>query len=68
MHVFNGTDPLSWVYREKLFFSINRLSEPEKLVIVGVSFDEIARHWFRWMDKLTPSGVGLISANFQDDY
>lgn len=54
MPIFEGTDPDGWVFRVERYFSINRLSEEEKVEVTAVCFDGEALAWFNGK-----KGVGL---------
>ena len=54
MPIFCGENPEGWIFRAELFFEINRLTEAERMMAVGVSFEEEALAWFRWVDARTP--------------
>ena len=54
MPVFNGECPKGWIFKAKHFCEMHRLSEMEKLMATGVSFEDEALAWYRWTDASTP--------------
>ena len=54
MPLFCGENLEGWIFRAELFFEINRLTEAERMMAAGVSFEEEALAWFRWVDARTP--------------
>ena len=42
-----------WIFRAELFFEMNQLTEMEKMIAAGVSFEDEALAWFRWVDAQT---------------
>ena len=46
MPIFNGENLDDWIFRVERYFSINRLTEEEKIVAVGVSVNGDALSWF----------------------
>ena len=46
MPIFNGENLDDWIFRVERYFSINRLTEVEKIVAVGVSVNGDALSWF----------------------
>lgn len=55
MPVFEGENPDGWIYRSERFFSLNRMSESEKL--------EIGGHQPRWRG---PSVVPMAGQSARD--
>ncbi|KOM41166.1 hypothetical protein LR48_Vigan04g136400 [Vigna angularis] len=50
--IFEGSDPLNWIYRADKFFELQGVSEEEKLRLAYISMEGIAGHWFRfWREK-----------------
>lgn len=54
MPVFEGVGPDNWVLRVERYFSINHLTEDEKVEAVAVCFDGEALAWFQWEEKRKP--------------
>ena len=40
MPIFSGENPKGWIFRAELFFEMNHLSEMEKMMATGVSFED----------------------------
>lgn len=52
--VFDGSNPDDWILRAELYFSANRLSEAERLMAAGNSFEDEALIWFVWTQSRRP--------------
>ena len=52
--MFNGENPEGWIFRAELFFEMNQLTKMEKMMVAGVSFEDKALAWYRWVDARTP--------------
>ena len=46
--IFEGDDPNSWVFRAKRYFTVNQLTDAEKLESAALSFEGEALLWFQW--------------------
>ncbi|EXB74399.1 hypothetical protein L484_004218 [Morus notabilis] len=46
MPVFDGVNPEGWVYRVEHYFTLNRLTEEEKLSAAAIALDQEALAWF----------------------
>ena len=51
---FYGKDPEEWLYCAERFFSLNQMSDTEKLAAVVVSMDGEAFAWHQWEDTSWP--------------
>lgn len=43
--VFEGEDPLGWIYRVERYFAVNEISEAERLQAAGVSLEGKTLNW-----------------------
>lgn len=55
MPVFEGSNLEGWVFRAERFFTINRLSELQKLEAASISMDGKALAWFQWENGRQPT-------------
>ncbi|KOM49767.1 hypothetical protein LR48_Vigan08g059400 [Vigna angularis] len=62
--VFEGSEPMNWIYRADKFFELQGVPEDEKLRLAYISMEGMAGHWFRfWREKArNRSWVGLKEA------
>ncbi|XP_052723768.1 uncharacterized protein LOC128193723 [Vigna angularis] len=62
--VFEGSEPMNWIYRADKFFELQGVPEEEKLRLAYISMEGIAGHWFRfWREKArNRSWAGLKEA------
>ncbi|KAG5598550.1 hypothetical protein H5410_029920 [Solanum commersonii] len=44
--VFEGDDPLGWIFRVERYFAVNEISEAERLQAEGVCLEEKALSWY----------------------
>ena len=51
MQVFEEDDPNSWVFRVEQYFSVNQLSDEEKLDFDALGFEGVALAWFQWEQR-----------------
>ncbi|XP_024017591.1 uncharacterized protein LOC112090471 [Morus notabilis] len=51
MPVFDGENPDGWIFRAERYFSLNRLTDREKLDVAVVSLEGEALAWFQWEDR-----------------
>lgn len=52
--LFEGEDPLGWIFRVERYFSINGVGEDEKLDAAVVSLEGKVLSWFQWMEARNP--------------
>ena len=46
--MFDGEGANSWIFQVERYFSINCLTEMEKLEVAGVCFEGVAQAWLRF--------------------
>ena len=51
MPLFEGDDPDGWVFRAERYFSVNQLSDAEKLDSAALCFEGAALAWFQWEQR-----------------
>ncbi|KAJ9562283.1 hypothetical protein OSB04_007443 [Centaurea solstitialis] len=51
---FDGTDPDGWILRAERYFSLNRLSQAEKIDVSFIAFEGAALKWFQWENRRHP--------------
>lgn len=51
MSIFYGDSPDGWIFRAKRYFSMNHLTNGEKVEVVAVCFEGEALAWFQWEDS-----------------
>lgn len=51
MPVFTGNNPDEWIYKAERYFTVNHLTELEKLETAGLCFKEGALSWYQWEQK-----------------
>ena len=49
--MFDGEGADSWIFQAEQYFSINRLTEMEKLEATGVCFEGVAQAWLRFEEQ-----------------
>ena len=49
--MFDGEEANLWIFRAERYFSINRLTEMEKLEAAGVCFEGVAQAWLRSKER-----------------
>ncbi|KAJ9540003.1 hypothetical protein OSB04_026509 [Centaurea solstitialis] len=54
MPTFDGTDPDGWILRAERYFSLNRLSQTEKIEVAFIAFEGTALKWFQWENRRHP--------------
>ncbi|XP_024963751.1 uncharacterized protein LOC112504018 [Cynara cardunculus var. scolymus] len=52
--IFDGKDPDGWILRAERYFTLNQLSQEEKIDVSFVSFEGDALKWFQWEHKRHP--------------
>lgn len=52
--LFEGEDPLGWIFRVERYFVVNGVTEAEKLEAAVVSLEGRALSWFQWTEARTP--------------
>ena len=52
--IFEGEDPLGWIFRVERYFTVNGVTEAERLDAAVVSLEGKALAWFQWMEARTP--------------
>ena len=55
--IFDGDDPLGWIFRIERYFKINHVDEEEKLDTVVLSLEGKALNWFQWREIRAPIHV-----------
>lgn len=50
MPVFNGEDPDGWIFRAKRYFTMNLLSDWEKIEASAICFEGEPLAWYQWED------------------
>lgn len=51
---FDGKDPDGWILKAERYFTLNRLSQEEKIDVSFISFEGDALRWFQWENKRHP--------------
>jgi len=51
MPFFEGEDPDGWIFRAERYFSVNDLSEGEKLETAALCLEGAALSWFQWEER-----------------
>lgn len=51
---FDGSDPDGWILRVELYFTLNRLSQEEKIDVSFIAFEGAALKWFQWENHRHP--------------
>ncbi|KAF7814834.1 Splicing factor U2AF 65 kDa subunit [Senna tora] len=54
MPLFNGEDPIGWLFRVERYFSINGITTEEKLEAASVCLEGRALNWLQWMETRDP--------------
>ncbi|EXB66634.1 hypothetical protein L484_024931 [Morus notabilis] len=54
MPLFEGDNPEGWLFRVERYFSVNRLTEEDKLSAAAICFKGDALAWFQWEDGRNP--------------
>ena len=54
MPIFEGEDAYGWVYMVERYFTINGLSEREKLTATALCLEGKALAWFQWREQRQP--------------
>lgn len=52
--LFNRDEALDWVSKIERYFTVNRLTEREKLMTAGIGMEGDALHWLQWTEKHLP--------------
>lgn len=52
--LFNRDEALDWVSKIERYFTVNRLTEREKLMTAGIGTEGDALHWLQWTEKHLP--------------
>lgn len=48
--VFNGEDPIGWIFRAEKYFLVNHISKNEKMEAVAVCMERTALSWIQWLE------------------
>lgn len=51
MPTFEGDNPDDWIFRAERYFSINQLSDDEKIESAALCFEARALAWFQWESR-----------------
>ncbi|KAJ9544173.1 hypothetical protein OSB04_023880 [Centaurea solstitialis] len=51
---FDGSDPDGWIIRAERYFSLNRLTQAEKIDVSFIAFEGAALKWFQWENRRHP--------------
>lgn len=52
--LFDGEDPLGWIFKVERYFSVNGVEEQEKVDAAIVSLEGKALTWFQWHEARAP--------------
>ncbi|KAF9605396.1 hypothetical protein IFM89_016973 [Coptis chinensis] len=48
---FEGEDPESWLFQAKKFFTLNPISEEQKVIMASIHLKGDAIAWYRWLNQ-----------------
>lgn len=51
MLVFEGKDADDWIYRVERYFTVNGLTEEERLIAPDLYLEGMALLWYKWIDR-----------------
>lgn len=52
--IFDGEDPIGWLFRVERYFRINAVAEMERLEAAIVCLEGKALNWYQWVETRAP--------------